>query len=213
MINQSTIAAVPSVRYGNGSSVSEPGEPLGGSKNFSELLGRYSSLAIQGKLFSAFATVTSGVIFSTAAGTGGPLLWNGTAQQGGVSAHILAVMVGGVTAANTVPTSIGLTGNVGQTIAPTATTAIDASGNALVGAATNLVNAYRIGTVTNAGNRFMPLASYGTGAVTVSNGISGWIDVGGAFIIPPQSWGAVSFANTATTGVIQLGVLWTELPV
>ena len=211
-LNQVQPTGVPATRPGSGASVNMVGDLITGSPNFSELLGRDSSLAAQGKLFSAFALVTSGVIYSTAAATGGPLLWNNTALTGGVSAHILGVLVGGITTANTVPTTIGLTGNSGQSIAPTSTTAIDASGNMLVGGAAPQINAYRVGTVTNAGNRFLPVAAYGTGAVTVVSTLPGWIDVGGAMIIPPQSWGSVSFANTATTGVIQLGVLWTELP-
>jgi len=175
----------------------------------SELLGRYAHMAEGGVLMSAFATITSGVIYSTAAGTGGPLLWNGTSNK---KAHLLSVMVGGVTTANTVATSIGLTGNIGQTAAPTSTTAITASGNMLIGGPAPSMNVYNVGTVTNAGNRFAPLGPYGTGAITVAQALAGWIDIGGAMVVLPNSWAAVSFANTATTGVIQLGLLWAELP-
>ena len=176
----------------------------------SEYLGRYASLALGGRLFSAFATITSGVIYSTAAQTGGPLLWNGTSN---LNAQLLAVLVGGVTTANTVPTSIGITGNGGQTAAPSSTSAIGASGNTLIGGAAPSMSVYSYGTVTNAGNRFLPLAAYSTGAITVDTTQAGWIDLGGAIIVPPNSWAAVSFANTATTGVIQLGLLWAELSV
>jgi len=176
----------------------------------SELCGRYSRLAAEGRLFSAFALITSGVIYSTAAGTGGPLLWNGTSNM---NAHLLGVLVGGVTTANTVATSIGLTGNGGQTAAPGSPTAIDASGNMLIGGPGPAMNVYRIGTVTNAGNRFVPLSAYGTGAINSLVSNPGWIDIGGSMIVPPYGWASVSFGNTATTGVIQLGLIWAEIPV
>lgn len=188
-----------------------PGGLLFGEALVSEVMGRYANLAVNQKIMSAYATITSGVIYSTAAGTGGPLLWNGTSNS---SAHLLAVLIGGVTTANTVATSIGVTGNTGQTSAPTSTTAITASGNTYIGGGAPTMNVYNVGTVTNAGNRFIPLAAYGTGAVTVNaaGGGSGWIDLGGTVIVPPNSWAAVSFGATATTGVINLGLLWAELP-
>ena len=210
MLIQPSVSTIPSVRFGAGAQPFNPAEPLGGSSNVSELLGRYSSLAVQGKLFNAFATITSGVIYSTAAGTGGPLLWNGTSTT---SAHILGIVIGGVTTANTVATSIGITGNSGQTSAPTSTSAIAASGNNLIGGAAPTMNVYSTGTVTNAGNRFLPLGPYGTGAVTVVSSLNGFIDIGGAIVVPPNCWASVSFAATATTGVIVTGLLWTELPV
>ena len=208
MIIQSQAGGLPSARQTSGT----PNNPGGifGESLVSEICGRYSNLAVTAKVMSAYAIVTSGVIWSTAAGTGGPLLWNGTSN---LSAHLLAVTIGGISTANTVATSIGITGNTGRSAAPGTTTAIDASGNTLIGGSAPQMNVYRIGTVTNAGNRFIPLAPYSTQAVTVPSGGVGLIDLGGSIIVPPGSWASVSFAATATTGVIQLGLLWAELPV
>lgn len=206
MIIQSQAGSLPSARQTAGN----PNNPAGilGEALVSEVNGRYANLAVNGKLMMATAFITSGVIYSTAAATGGPLLCNLTAN---LSAHLLAVTIGGITTANTVVTSIGITGNTGQAAAPGSPTAIDASGNALIGGGAPQMNVYRLGTVTNAGNRFLPLAPYSTQAVTVPQGGATWIDLGGAIIVPPGSWASVSFANTATTGVIQLGLLWAEL--
>ncbi len=180
-----------------------------GASGVAEILGRYANLVKSGRVFSAYALVTSVVGFATAAGTGGPLLWNGTSA---LDAHILGVGIGGVTTANTVATTLGITGNTGQTAAPTTTTAIDASGNCLIGGAAPGMNVYRIGTVTNAGNRFIPLAGYGTGAITVDTTVLGWMDVGGLVIVQPNCWASLAAGVTATTGVINLGLIWAELP-
>ena len=58
------------------------------------------------KLFFANAIVTAPVIFSTEAGTGGPLLYNPSSS---IQANIIAVGYG-ITTASGVSASIGLTG-------------------------------------------------------------------------------------------------------
>ena len=78
-----------------------PGGLLFGESLISEVNGRYATLALNQRVFSAYAIVTSGVIWSTAAGTGGPLLWNGTTNT---SAHLMAVLIGGVSTAKTMAT-------------------------------------------------------------------------------------------------------------
>ena len=44
----------------------------------SQVHGQYYEQAKRGNIFFGQATVTAPVIFSTEAGTGGPLLWNGS---------------------------------------------------------------------------------------------------------------------------------------
>lgn len=181
-----------------------------GDQIVSELNGRYYEQASRGRLFHAYAIVTAPVIFSTAAGTGGPLIWN--PSNSGVNVSILAVTCG-ITVVTTVAAALGLTGNTGQTSAPTSTTAIDQRSNAMVGGTASASTPYRVGTPTNAGSGFLPLLGLHTGALTVDNVGLGVIDIGGAFVIPPGCWGSIAASATATTTVAQLGVLYAEIPV
>ncbi len=175
----------------------------------SELMARYSNLCKSGSLFAAYATLTAPVIFTTAAGTGGPLLWN--KPNSGIDAHLLAVGFSS-SVVTTVAGGIGLTGNSGQTTSPSATTAIDASGPLYLGGAnTQLGGVFRVGTVTNAGNVFLPLAQFHTGALTVDTTMITWMDVGGAMIIPPGGWGSIAATATLSTLQVQVGIIWAEL--
>lgn len=175
----------------------------------SELNARYYEQAVRGNLFMAYAIVTAPVIWSTAAGTGGPLLWNGTSNRNAV---ILAVGVA-TTIVPTVAAAIGLTGNTGQTAAPGSVTAIDGRSNGLIGGAASACTPYRVGTPTVAGGFFFPLAQLHTGALTVDNTCMSWIDVGGAVVVPPNGWCSIAASATATTTVGQFGLMWAEVPV
>lgn len=175
----------------------------------SDLNGRYYEHAVRGNLFMAHAIVTAPVIYTTAAGTGGPLLWNGTSNKNAV---ILAVGIG-ITVVTTVAAAIGLTGNTGQTSAPGSTTAIDSRTSGLIGGAASACTPYRIGTPTNAGGFFFPLSHLHTGALTVDNVGMGWIDIGGAIVVPPNAWVSIAASATASTTVAQFGLMWAEVPV
>jgi len=175
----------------------------------SNLLGRYSTLAKAGKLFTAYATLTSPVAFGTVAGIGGPLLWN--RPNSGIDAHILAVSYN-LSVASAAAGALGLTGGVSQAAAPTGAAAIDGSGNMLVGGPQSGVQAYRTGTVVNAGGFFLPLVQVHTGALTVDTTHSTWIDIGGAMIIPPGGWGSLAGSVVLTTAQIQAQIVWAELP-
>jgi hypothetical protein len=181
-----------------------------GEQIFSELHGRYYEQAVRGKLFMAQAIVTAPVIYTTAAGTGGPLLWN--PPTSGVNAVILAVSMG-ISVVTTVAATLGLTGNTGQSSAPSTTTAIDGRGNMFLGAANSACTPYRIGTVTTAGAFLLPFASLHTGALTVDTGLTAYVDIGGAMIVPPGSWASVAASATASTTVGTFGMLWEEVPV
>jgi hypothetical protein len=181
-----------------------------GEQVFTELHGRYYEQAARGKLFMAQAIVTAPVIYTTAAGTGGPLLWN--PPTSGVNAVILAVSFG-ISVVTTVAAALGLTGNTGQTAAPSSTTAIDGRTSGLIGAGNSACTPYRVGTVTNAGNFLIPFASLHTGALTTETGVVGFVDVGGALIVPPGSWASIAASATASTTVGTFGMMWEEVPV
>jgi len=181
-----------------------------GDTIMSELNGRYYEQASRGRLFLANAIVTAPVIFSTAAGTGGPLIWN--PPTSGVNVSVLAITCG-ITVVSTVAAALGLTGNTGQTSAPGSTTAIDGRSSALIGGQASVSTPYRVGTPTNAGGFFFPLLHLHTGALTVDTAGFGWIDVGGAVVCPPGGWVSVAASATATTTVAQLGCLYAEIPV
>lgn len=177
-----------------------------GELNTSDAHGQLYEAAVRSNLFFAHAIVTAPVIYTTAAGTGGPLIWNGSTNK-----NVVILKVGiGVTTVTTVAAALGLTGNSGQTSAPTATTAIDSSGNMLIGGPSSASTQYRIGTVTNAGNRFLPFANLHTGALTVDNLGMVWVDIAGGFIIPPNSWGAIAASATASTTVMQACIIFEE---
>jgi hypothetical protein len=189
--------------------------PLGADRQgallTSQLHGRYAEQARRGRLFWARGIVTAPVIFSTAAGTGGPLLYNGTNTATGVNAVLLGIGIVG-TVASTVAAALGITG--GPTTAPSSTTAIDTSTNAMIGGSAPQCSVYRVGTPSAAGTFFMPLASVHTGALTVDgNDSSAFLDLGGSFICPPGSFLSVAASATATTLVAQISMLWEEVPV
>lgn len=197
-------------QLGSGNPTAVPSGLLG-ELALSEVLGKYSTLVKAGKVFSAYALVTAPVIFSTAAGTGGPLIWN--RPNSGVDAHILAASFGGLSTAATAAGAIGLTGNSGQTSAPTATTAIDGLQNQLVGgSSTQMGGVFRVGTPSVQGFGITPLFAVGTGAITAVEIETSWVDVGGGFIIPPGCWGSLAGNVTLTAGVMALGLMWAELP-
>lgn len=166
-----------------------------------------------GQLFCARAIVTAPVIFSTAAGTGGPLLWNNSkAGDQAVNAVLLGVTCA-LTVVTTVAAALGITGNSGQTSAPASTTAIDTSANLRIGSPAPRCNVYRVGTPSSAGNFFLPLAQLGTGALTVDNFEVGFIPLHGMVVVPPGSWASIAASATASTTVAQLGLIWAEVPV
>jgi hypothetical protein len=211
MLIQTSGLTIPAKsQLGSGNPTAVPSGLLG-ELAFSEVLGKYSTLVKAGKVFSAYALVTAPVIFSTAAGTGGPLIWN--RPNSGIDAHILAASFGALSTATTAAGAVGLTGNGGQTVSPTTTTAIDGIQNMLVGGpSTAMGGVFRIGTVANAGAGIMPLIAVGTGAITILEVETSWVDVGGGFIIPPGCWGSLAGNVTLTAGVLALGLLWAELP-
>lgn len=183
------------------------GSPSGilGEMLFSSLSPAYSTLVKSGKVRYGYATLTAPVIYTTAAGTGGPILFNPAGS--GVDAHVIAVAALTVVA-SAVAGGLGFTGNVGGN---SATTAIDASGNALSGGGGGAVNVYRVATPSNAGNFFMPILQVDTGALTVSSMTPAWTVIDGGFVIPPGTWGGLAASATLTTAQLSVGLVWAEL--
>jgi hypothetical protein len=175
--------------------------------------GKYYEASARGNLFVAHAIVTAPVIYSTEAGTGGPLLWNGSNTTVGrqVKANLLAVGFG-VTVVTTVAAALGITGGDGQAAAPTSTTAIDSTANLLIGGAASRCTSYRIGTTVE-NKFFMPFAHVHTGALTVDTTGVQWIDLGGMITVEPGSFASIAASATATTLVASISLIWEEVPV
>lgn len=170
----------------------------------------YGDASLNKRVFFATAIVTAPVIFSTAAGTGGPLLWNGGATKIGR----LLRMGFAITTASAVSGSLGLTGGTGQAAAPSSTTAIDSTFNGYLGAPVSSITPYRIGTVSAAGTWFLPLAQVHTGAVTVDTTGMTWIDMERMITIPSGGgWVSVAASATLTSAVLQIVLAWEEIPV
>lgn len=181
----------------------------GGEQIVADAHGRLAEASTRGQLFFAHAIVTAPVVYTTAAGTGGPLIWNSSTNK---NLSILKVGLG-VTVVTTVAAALGLTGNSGQTAAPGSTTAIDSSGNMLIGGPASAASAYRIGTPTSAGNRFLPFADLHTGALTVDNLGMCWVDIDGGLTVPPNCWVSIAASATASATVMQSCMIWEEIPV
>jgi len=191
---------------GDGASVIARGDKSG-SQVVTKAHGDWFEPSLRGNVFMAHAIVTAPVVYTTAAGTGGPLLWNGTNNK---LCSLLAVGFGS-SVVTTVAASLGITGNSGQTTAPTTTTAIDSQRSLYIGGQQSVISAFRIGTVANAGNFFMPFGQLHTGALTVDNTGTAWIPLHGAVIIPPFCWASVAASATATTAVCQIGIIYEEI--
>jgi len=168
----------------------------------------YYDLARLGRVFVARAVVTAPVIYTTAAGTGGPLLWNGSQT---VNAVILGVGYG-VTTVTSASGALGITGSNGQTTAPTSTTAIDSVGNTRIGGPAPQCTTYRVGTVANAGSFLYPVIQLGTGALTTDYVENSLVDIAGAIVVPPNCWASIAATATATALVAQLSLIWAEIP-
>lgn len=173
----------------------------------SEVNGRYYNLVKNGNVFSAYATVTAPVIYSTAAGTGGPLLWNNNPL---VNCVILGASFQ-CTTVTTVAASLGIA--TGTTTLPGTATAIDASGNLLVGGSAPTANTYRIGTVSVAASNFLPFGYLHTGALTVDTQGVGFVWLDGAVVVPYGKFASIAAGATASTTVMGATLIWAELPV
>lgn len=172
------------------------------------------TFAGRGNVYVANAVVTAPVIYSTAAGTGGPLLYNGSSSASGntkgVTAYVIAASFG-LSVASTVAGALGLTG--GPTTAPTSTTAITSVQNLelVSGATPPQCSVYNVGTVSAAGTFFLPFGHVHTGAITVDTDDDNFIHLGGLCRVSPGYFAAVSASATLTTAVLSIGLVWVEI--
>jgi len=170
----------------------------------------YGDAAFNKRLFAATAIVTAPVIFSTAAGTGGPLLWNGSTD---VLGRIISVSYA-LSTASAAAGALGWTGGTGQTAAPSSTTAIDSIQNLYIGGPKPKITPYRVGTVTAAGAAFAVLGQVGTTALTALSDANNIFDLKRSIIIPPSGgWWSICGSATLTTGVFQITVVWEEIAI
>ena len=170
--------------------------------------GKYYDAVNRGNVYTAYATLTAPVIYTTAAATGGPLLWN---RSSSVNVSLLAVGFAS-SVVTTVATGLGITGGIGQYDAPASPTALDgAITNLYVGGPASKILGYRLGTPTNAGTFFIPLMEVHTGALTVDTGGMRWVDVGGLVIAPPMTWISIAGGATASTLQVQVALIWEEV--
>lgn len=172
--------------------------------------GRYSDLVARGIVYSAYSIVTAPVIWSTAAGTGGPLVWNSSVAATGLKRiELLAVGIG-THVVTTVAGSVGV--GWGTSTAPSSTTAIDLTENCLAGAADSGMTVIETGTVSAACKGFMPLMNAHTGALTVDNTGMVWYDIGG--LIQAPTTGFITLAGSATLSTLVIGatLVWAEIP-
>lgn len=172
------------------------------------------SASAEGRLYTARAIVTAPVIFTTAAGTGGPLLWNPGSTAAAPNRTTARVRKVGfaVTTASGVAGSLGFTGGFQGATAPSSTTAIDGSANLCLGSMNpSQVNVYQKGTVAAAGAWFLPFAMVSTAAVTAVGDNMNWLDVDGIITVLPGFWVAIAGSATLTSAVIQIGLVWEEL--
>lgn len=179
------------------------------------LLQGAETASAEGRLYTARAIVTAPVIFSTAAGTGGPLLWNpgATIAAPNKTAVRLRKLGYSITTAATVAGSIGLTGGYQGATAPSATTAIDGATTNLMLGSTNpsQVNVYRVGTVANAGGFFIPLVDVSTTALTALGDNMSWLDLDGVATVLPGYWVAIAGSATLSTAALQIALVWEEI--
>ena len=177
----------------------------------SELNGKYYEAAYRGNVYWAKAIVTAPVIFSTAAGTGGPLLWNSSTAYN----LVLLKMTVGITTVSTVAGSLGIA--TGLSTIPGTLTAIDSLFNAknpgVLLTATANAQVSRVGTPTAAATNFIPCFSINTGALTVAAGLQLSYEFDGSIIVPPGSFVSPAGSATLTTLVANIGLCWMEVPV
>ena len=190
----------------------QAGAPTGiiGDLLFSEVMPRYATLAKSQRVFYTSLAVTAPLVFSTGTTQLGPSLWNRPGS--GVDAHILALCIASPTTASTVAGAIGWASNA-QPTAPTTATAITAV-NAYAGGGPSQMGAIN-GTSTVLvvpTPIFLPLIAVNTGAVSVNGVGTNWLDIGGALIVGPGTVGYVCGSATLSTLVIQIGLVWAEVP-
>lgn len=170
----------------------------------------YYELVKEGKAFNALTSITGLVAFGTAAGMGGPLLWNNT---GNAKERVMAVILGlsvGWTTAPGAAGALGITWGTGQASAPTSTTAITGVANLRPDyAGLPACNVYNAGTVAAAGTTVYLTHEVGTGT---QSAIPTFVPINGLIQVPPGCWAAVAGAAAIASMVAKVSLVWAEVP-
>lgn len=202
----------PVVTVGGGFSAAD-GTPMrarggrGSEQIVSELMAPYYEAVRAGIVFGALAqTVTAPVIWSTAAGSGGPFVYNGSTTKN------LVLLAAGFSTlvASAVAGTLGIA--TGLTALPTSLTAADARWNAYAGGAASQATPYRIATPSAAATSFFPLIRASTTALTAETGLS-FIETKGLVVVPPGGFMTVAGSATLTTLQMAAALIWMEVPV
>jgi len=167
----------------------------------------------RGKIFAASASVTPAIFSGTA--QVGLQVWNGSAVAGGkgVTAFLLGASFGLTTGAITTAVAIGVTGAGGQPAAPTATGAVGTSGDLLIGSGTaSQCNVYASGTYVNGGGVFLVLGRVHIGLTSVDTDDDNFVHLGGLIEVPLSSWAGVATSATVASGVLDISIVWAEVP-
>ena len=169
----------------------------------------------RGTIYSAYSVVTTPSLY-TAAAVNGFVLWNGSnvgaAQK--VNAYILFVSYG-LSVASAVAGSLLLSGTITQPAAPTSTTGITAVGNMRVGGQAPQCTPYNAGTVAVAAGATSPLFIIGmvhTGALTVDTTDANPLYLDGAMEVQPGNTAIIAGSVALTSAVLQVNVVWAEVP-
>lgn len=170
-------------------------------------------IAGRGYIFSAAAVGITPSLYSTAAGMSGPILWNGSAVTGlkGVTAYLLSISYG-LAVASTAAGALGLTGGSAQPAAPTSTTAITKAGCLTLGGPTPQCTPYNVGTVVTAGGFWLPVGHVHTGAITLDTADENFIHLGGAIVVPINTWAGAASDAILSASNIDVCITWMEVP-
>jgi hypothetical protein len=158
-------------------------------------------------VYSAFFSgVTSLPAYSATAL--GPIVYNGATQNPQLKTIIIGISIA-VTTASAAAVSVGLAWGksvpITATTHPTLVTCTYANGKQPA------CNAYISGTVSLAPLGYLPLVNLDTTALTAQPLENMWIALDGGIVIPQGSFVALAAGATATTSVLDVGIMWAEV--
>lgn len=164
-----------------------------------------------GTVYAAYATGVTALPAYTATALG-PLLWNGSTQNPQLKAVLIGLTIA-VTTASTAAVSIGIVGGNLQPGTPGSTTAITKVGSTYLSGKQPTCTAYKAATISVAGNVYQPLFTLDTEALTANPAGPTYLPLDGLFVVPQGSWIAVAAGATASTSVLDIGLVWAEVTV
>lgn len=160
-----------------------------------------------GNVYSAFFTgVTALPAYSATAL--GPILYNSGSGNPQLKAVILGLSVC-VTTASAAAVSVGLAWGKSIPIATTTAATLITSTYAVGTSPT--CNAYISGAVSTAPLGYLPLVTLDTAALTAQPIENMWIPLDGGIVVPQGSFVALAAGATATTSVLDVGLVWAEV--